>query len=118
MRYLLMIYCDENSYEEMSSDERDAVFAGYGKLTAELTSLGKLIGSDALQPTMTATVVRARNGETLTLDGPYAETKEQLGGFYEIEAEDLDEAIHWAAMVPSYGNMSVEVRPVMSFRSP
>ncbi len=116
MRYLLMIYCDENSFEQMSNDERDAVFAGYGQLTSELKSLGKLIGSDALQPTMTATVVRARNGEMLTVDGPYAETKEQLGGFYEIEAEDLDEAIRWAAMVPAYGNMAVEVRPVMSFR--
>ncbi len=115
MRYLLMIYSDENAYEEMSADERDAVMAGYGKLTQELKSLGKLLGSDALQPTATATVVRVRSGETITFDGPYAETKEQLGGFYEVEADDLDEAVNWAAMIPVYGNMAVEVRPVMSF---
>ena len=113
MRYLLMIYCDENSYEQMSNDERDAVFAGYGKLTSELKSLGKLIGSDALQPTMTATVVRARNGETLTIDGPYAETKEQLGGFYIIEADDMDEAVKWAAKIPASATTTIEVRPVV-----
>lgn len=115
MRYLLLIYCNENAYEHLSHDEQGAVFEGYGKLTAELRSAGKLVGSDALQPTTTATVVRVRNGETLTIDGPYAETKEQLGGFYEIDADDLDEAIRWAAMIPVYGNMSVEVRPVMTF---
>ncbi len=115
MRYLLMIFCDENVYDRMTSAERDTIFAGYGTLTSELKSTGKLLGSDALQPTSTATVVKVRNGETLTLDGPYAETKEQLGGFYEIDAEDLDEAIKWATRVPSYGNMSVEIRPVMAF---
>jgi hypothetical protein len=115
LRYLLLIYCDENAYERLSAEEQSAVFDGYGKLSTELTAAGKLIGSDALQPTTTATVVRVRNSDTLTIDGPYAETKEQLGGFYEIEAEDLDEAIKWAAMIPSYGNMSVEVRPIMSF---
>lgn len=115
MRYLLMIYCDENVYEQLTGDEQAAVFAGYNTLTTELESAGKLIGSDALQPTATATVVRVRNGETLTIDGPYAETKEQLGGFYEVEANDLDEAIKWAAMIPVYGNMAVEVRPVMTF---
>lgn len=115
MRYLLMIYCDENAVEQLTQEERDSIFAGYGKLTAELTARGKLVGSDALQPTATATVVRVRNGETLTIDGPYAETKEQLGGFYEVEADDLDEAIQWAAMIPVYGNMAVEVRPIMTF---
>jgi hypothetical protein len=115
MRYLLLIYCDENAYEHLTGEEGAAVFAGYNTLTTELTSSGKLVGSDALQPTSTATLVRVRNGETLTLDGPYAETKEQLGGFYEIDADDLDEAIKWAAMIPVYGNMSVEVRPVMTF---
>ena len=99
----------------LAVDERNAVMTGYGKLTQELKSLGKLLGSDALQPTATATVVRVRNGETLTFDGPYAETKEQLGGFYEIEADDLDEAVNWAAMIPVYGNMAVEIRPVLNF---
>ncbi len=115
MRYLLLIYSDENAYELLTAEEQVAVFDGYAKLTSELTAAGKLIGSDALQPTTTATVVRRQNSDTLTIDGPYAETKEQLGGFYEIEAEDLDEAIRWAAMIPAYGNMAVEVRPIMSF---
>jgi hypothetical protein len=115
MRYLLMIYCDENAYDQLTPDERDVVMSGYGRLSNELRSMGKLVGSDALQPTATATVVQVRNGETLTIDGPYAETKEQLGGFYEVDAEDLDEAIQWASMIPVYGNMSVEVRPIMTF---
>ena len=115
MRYLLMIYCDENAWGTMSAEAQGSAFQGYNKLTTDLSTSGKLGASDALQPTSTATVVRVRNGEVLTTDGPYTETKEQLGGFYLVDATDLDEAVRWAAQVPSYGNMAVEVRPIMEF---
>jgi hypothetical protein len=115
MRYLLMIYCDENAWEHMSPEEQGTAFEGYNKLTTNLSTSSKLGASDALQPTSTATVVRVRGGEVLTTDGPYAETKEQLGGFYLVDAANLDEAVQWAAQVPVYGNMAVEIRPIMEF---
>ena len=110
-----MIYCDENAWDTMTPEEQGAAFEGYTKLTTDLSTSGKLGASDALQPTSTATVVRVRKGEVLTTDGPYAETKEQLGGFYMVDAADLDEAVKWAAQIPAYGNMAVEIRPVMEF---
>jgi hypothetical protein len=113
MRYLLLLYCEENAWEAMSAEEQQRAYSAYNSLTTDLAALGKLGASDALQPTTTATMVRVRNGEVLTTDGPYAETKEQVGGLYIFDAEDLDEAIKWAARVPSYGNMSIEVRPIM-----
>lgn len=113
MRYLLLLYFDENHWDASPAEERQAAHLGYGRLTADLADSGKLGAGDALQRTQTATTVRVRDGEVLMTDGPYAETKEQLGGFYLIDAEDLDEAVQWATRVPAHGNMAVEVRPIM-----
>ena len=115
MRYLLLLYFGENAWDESSPDERQTAHDAYGRLTADLAESGKLGAGDALQRTRTATTVRMRDGEVLLTDGPYAETKEQLGGFYLIDAEDLDEAAGWATRVPAHGNMAVEVRPIMEF---
>lgn len=113
MRYLLLLYFDENTWDESPAEVRQSAHVAYGQLSADLASSGKLGAGDALQRTRTATTVRVRDGEVLMTDGPYAETKEQLGGYYLIDAEDLDEAIKWATRVPAHGNMAVEVRPIM-----
>jgi hypothetical protein len=113
MRYLLLLYFDENHWDASPAEEREAAHAAYGQLTGDLAKSGKLGAGDPLQRTRTATTVRVRDGEVLLTDGPYAETKEQLGGYYLIDAEDLDEAISWATRVPAHGNMAVEVRPIM-----
>jgi len=115
MRYLLLLYFDENTWDQSTAEERERAHVAYGRLTSDLSVSGKLGAGDALQRTATATTVRVRNGEVLTTDGPYAETKEQLGGFYLIDVEDLDEATEWATRVPAHGNMAVEVRPIMEF---
>lgn len=112
MRYLLLIYGDEAAEAKKGEAEMGEVLAAYHAYTAELTSAGKILGGEALQPTATATTVRARGGKTLVTDGPFAETKEQLGGFYMIEAKDLDEAVAWAAKIPGAREGSIEVRPI------
>jgi len=115
MQYLLLIYGDENGWETMSEEERGQIFQAYGTYTQELQDSGAMVAGDALQPTQTATTVRVRDGKRLTTDGPFAETKEQLGGFYLIQAKDLNEAIQVAAKIPSARLGSVEVRPIMEF---
>jgi hypothetical protein len=115
MQYALLIYGDQNGRESMSEEERGQVFQAYGAFTQELQASGAMKGGEALQPTQTATTVRVRDDETLTTDGPFAETKEQLGGFYLIEAGSLDDAIEWAAKIPGAKHGSVEVRPLMVF---
>ena len=115
MRYLCLIYNDEKAHANMSEQEMGAMMEAYGKYTEDLERAGAMLGGEALQPTETATTVQVRDGRTLTTDGPFAETKEQLGGFYMIEAKDLDEAIAWAAKIPSAADGSVEVRPIMEF---
>ena len=87
----------------------------YGKYTEELQAAGAMLAGEALEPTATATTVQVRSGGTLATDGPFAETEEHLGGFYMIEAKDLDEAIAWAAKIPSAAVGSIEVRPIMEF---
>ena len=115
MRYLCLIYVEEEAIARRSEQEMGAVMEAYIKYTKELQEAGNLISGEALQPTATATTVRVRDGGTLTTDGPFAETKEQLGGFYTIEAKDLDEAIAWAAKIPNSVDGSIEVRPIMEF---
>ena len=115
MRYLCLIYNDEKAHSNMSEQEMGAMMEAYGKYTEDLERAGAMLGGEALQPTETATTVQVRDGKTLTTDGPFAETKEQLGGFYMIEAKDLDESIAWAAKIPSAADGSVEVRPIMEF---
>ena len=113
MQYMLLIYNEPNGWTSLSDAERGAIFADYGTFTQELQDSGKLVAGDALQPVETATSVRVRNGDTLTTDGPFAETREQLGGYYLVEARDLDEATKLAARIPGARTGSIEVRPVM-----
>ena len=116
MQYMLLIYGDEKSWEGVSEEERGQIMQAYGAFTKELQDAGAMVAGDALQRTQSATTVRVQDGETLTTDGPFAETKEQLGGYYLIEAESLDEAIEWAAKIPAASDGSIEVRPVMVFQ--
>ncbi len=112
MRYMLLVNSDESRYETMTEEDGAKLMAAYGTFTGDLQKAGALVGSDRLQPSTTATTVRVRDGQTLTTDGPFAETKEQFGGYYLINAKDLDDALQWAARVPSAADGSVEVRPV------
>jgi hypothetical protein len=114
MQYMMLIYDDEKLWASMSEEERGRVFQEYGTYTQELRDKCAYVDGDPLQPTSTATTVRVRDGEQLTTDGPFAETKEQLGGYYIVDVETLDEAIEWAAKIPSARLGSIEVRPVMS----
>ena len=118
MQYLLLIHDDESQWSTMSDDERNELYAGYGAFTTDLRDSGALVGANQLQPTTTATTVRVRDDETLTTDGPFAETKERLGGYYLIEVESLDEAIEWAAKIPTARTGTIEVRPVVPARAP
>ena len=113
MRYLLLIYTDENPETEWTEEMIQAQGAAYGEFTKEIANQGIMQGGEALQPTTTATTVRVRNGEVLSTDGPFAETKEALGGFYLIDCKDLDEAISVAARIPGASHGSIEVRPIM-----
>ena len=109
MQYMLLIYSNENGASD--GDEAD-ILKRYGAFTQEVRESGKLVTADRLQPTPAATTVRIRNGETLLTDGPFAETKEQLGGYYVLECENVDEALAYAAKIPAADNGSIEVRPV------
>jgi hypothetical protein len=113
-RYVLLIYDDEQAWAAMTQERSAELTGAYQGYTDDLRRTGAFVAGDALLPTATATTVAVVDGETLTTDGPYAETKEQLGGFYLIEAADLDEAIDLAARVPSTKmGGRIEVRPVM-----
>jgi hypothetical protein len=115
MRYLLLIHADENPETPWTDEMRQAEGAAYAEFSKELANKGIMQGGEALQPTTTATTVRVRNGEVLSTDGPFAETKEALGGFYLIDCKDLDEAIEVASGIPSATHGSIEVRPIMEF---
>jgi hypothetical protein len=115
MQYLLMIYRNEADLGKLDAVGRKAVTAEYGAFTQSIIQSGHFKAGDGLQPTSTATTVRVREGKTLTTDGPFAETREQLGGYYLIEAKDLDTALSIAARIPEAKNGSVEVRPVMVY---
>jgi len=115
MRYLCLIYENEKHWETMPQAESEAIMGEYFAFTDDIRKNGKLVAGEALQPTPTATTVRVRNGKISTTDGPFVETKEQLGGFYLIEAKDLNEAIQIAAKIPSARLGGVEVRPVVDF---
>jgi hypothetical protein len=113
MEYMLLIYGSEERWAERSEDELKPIYEEYFALSRDLREQGKLISSEELQPSSTATTVRLRDGETMVSDGPFAETKEVLGGYYLIDAESLDEAIEWAARIPSARDGTIEVRPVV-----
>ena len=115
MRYLCLIYDEEKKLGTMSKSESDTFMGEYGAFTEGIRKSGHYVGGEALQPVQTATTVRVRNGKVSTTDGPFAETKEQLGGFYLINARDLNEAIQVASKIPSARLGSVEVRPIHEF---
>jgi len=112
MRYLLLIYTPE-SMEAVPDEVTNEVSAAYGEFTADIRARGIFQAGEALEPTSTATTVQVRDGRTITTDGPFAETKEALGGFYMIDVKDLDEAIELAARIPGAQHGSIEVRPIM-----
>ena len=113
MQYLLLINDDESQWGDMPEDERNAVYAEYTGYTEQLQASGSLVGANQLQPSSTATVVHVEDGKTITTDGPFAETKEVLGGYYLIDVETLDEALECAAKIPSARYGHIEVRPVV-----
>jgi hypothetical protein len=115
MRYLLTIYGDEAAWTEPTPEQAAQIMAAYDAFGREVKAAGAFIDGDGLQPTATATTVRVRDGERLLTDGPFAETREQLGGYYLLECANLDEAIGWAAKIPGAANGCVEVRPVMDY---
>jgi len=118
MQYLLLIHEDEKKYWGLKDDERTALGQEYGAYTEALRSSGAMVGGAQLQPTASATSVRVKNGETVVTDGPFAETKEQLGGYYLVEAESIDEAIDWAAKIPAARTGTIEVRPLVPMQVP
>jgi hypothetical protein len=115
MRYLCLIYDEEKKLNGMAKSEADAFMGEYFEFTENIKKSGHYVGGEALQPVQTATTVRVRNGKMSTTDGPFAETKEQLGGYYLINARDLNDALQIASKIPSARLGSVEVRPIQEF---
>jgi hypothetical protein len=118
MQYLLLIYRSEAEAAKMSEADIPVMTKEYGEYTQGIIKSGHFRAGDALQPTRTATTVRVREGKTMTTDGPFAETKEQLAGYYLVEAKDLDEAIRLAARIPNARDGAIEVRPIRPMSKP
>jgi hypothetical protein len=116
VKFLAIIYNDESMYADATPDDIAATFQAHGEFGEAAGKAGVLTGGEGLQPTATATTVRVRDGERMLTDGPYAETKEQLGGYYLLDCKDLDEALAWAKRIPMPGGV-VEVRPVMDYEA-
>lgn len=112
MRYILLIHDEEAKFANMPAQEMERLMSEYGRVTEEMQMAGVYRDSARLRPVTTATTVRVREDDTMTTDGPFAETKEQLGGFYMIDVKDLDEALGWAAKIPSARIGFIEVRPI------
>jgi hypothetical protein len=115
MQYLLLIYSNEKVWDDMPEAERNQLFGEYMTFTADIKKSGNYIAGEALQPVRTATTLRIRDGKTTNTDGPFAETREQLGGYYLIEAKDLDEARKLAARIPDARLGCIEIRPILKF---
>jgi hypothetical protein len=115
MKYLCTIYGEESGWSDATPEQMAEVMAAYNAFSEEAGAAGVILGGEGLEPTSAATTVRVRDGERVLSDGPFAETKEQLGGFYLLECASLDEAIDWAAKIPGAATGSVEVRPVMNY---
>ena len=115
MQFLCLIYEAESIMAANSDEENGKIFHDYMTFTDEIKSSGHFVAGEALQPTSTSTTIKVREGKTLVTDGPFAETKEQLGGFYLLECDTLDEAIEKAAKIPSAALGCIEVRPIMAF---
>ncbi|HWY20640.1 MAG TPA: YciI family protein [Candidatus Acidoferrum sp.] len=112
MKYLLMAYVNEADWPRMTKADQEQGIAAYGAFMEAMKKAGVITGSNRLQPSSAATTVRLTNGKSQVLDGPYADSKEQLGGYFLIDVADLDAAISWAARCPATGHGAVEVRPV------
>ena len=117
MVYMLMIYADEGDWTNKSEAEMAPIMRAHEQLEQDLRKAGHYRGCGGLAPTSAATTVRIRNGKPVITDGPYAETKEQFGGYYLVEAKDLDEALSFAARIPGVDNRAIEVRPVLDLRT-
>lgn len=117
MKFMLMLYGDEAQYSDATPEQLAQSMARFEAFDRELTEAGVLAGGEGLEPSSTATTVRRSAGEVMLTDGPFAETREQLGGFYVLDCADLDEAIRWASKVPELENGSVEVRPVIDYEA-
>jgi hypothetical protein len=113
MKYMLLIYEEEKGFLGLTEEQRQAVYGEYRDLHQSMVAAGQYVSGSELQPTTTATAVKVRAGKPLVTDGPYAETREQLGGYFLVEAKDLDEAIALAARIPSARTGTVEIRPLM-----
>lgn len=115
MKYLVLIYTQEAEEAKYTPEQFGAMFGEYQAFRTESSKRGALVAGDALQPTSTATTIRVRDGKMLVTDGPFAETKEQLGGYYVLDCPSLDEALELAAMIPGARTGSVEIRPIMVY---
>jgi len=118
MKYLCLIYEDESFWTTTPKPELDAIMVDYRAFGTTYKQSGHILGGHALQPTSSATTIRVRNGKMSTTDGPFAETREQLGGYYMLDAKDLNEAIQIAAKIPGAKSGCVEVRPIMEIPDP
>ena len=121
MRYMLLIYTKEAEREQLSSEQAQQIMAAHWSVMNETAQRGIFRGAEPLKPTSTATTVRMQGGKALITDGPFAETKEQLAGYYILDCKDLDEAIHWAAKIPTAcqgGEGCVEIRPIEMIPQP
>lgn len=117
MKFMLALYGDESGWEEASPEEAAAEMARYEAFDKVTREAGVMLGGEGLQPTSTATTLRISDGERLVTDGPFAETKEQLGGFYVLECKGLDEALEWAARCPAATDGCIEIRPVIDYEA-
>jgi hypothetical protein len=117
MKYLLTIYNDESGFADATPEDVQQVMAAYEAFGREVSEAGAMLGGEGLQPSSTATTVQVRDGNAITSDGPFADTREQLGGYYLLECRDLDEAIGWAGKIPGAQNGTIEVRPVMDYEA-
>jgi hypothetical protein len=114
MKYALLIYAAEKAWTEKSKEEQDRIYTEYWNYSFELKKSGKMLSCEPLDPTATATTIRVRDGKTIPTDGPFADTKEQLGGIYVIDVKDLNEAMTWASKIPDARTGSIEIRPLMN----
>jgi hypothetical protein len=117
MRYLLLLYGDESQWFDASPEDIQRDMEAYGAFGEEVTQSGAFISGEGLEASSAATTVRVRDGEAVLTDGPFAETREQLGGFYLLECRDLDEAVAWAKKIPAVYSGSIEIRPAMNYEA-
>ncbi len=121
MRYMLLVYSRESDLARMSDEDRRRITSGHWAVMEETSNQGIFRGAEPLKPTTTATTVRVQDGKAMITDGPFAETKEQLAGYYILDCKDLDEAIHWAAKIPTAckgGEGCIEIRPISPIPQP